>query len=108
MATPEGLEPPTLGLEIRCSIQLSYGAARSFEYNTRTRAPHLRCRVLHVSVFERWGIFRLSSWRESRGFLARIAAAIGGYYQITRPSTTAAFRRPESLEFAPFRRRNRR
>ncbi len=22
---PEGIEPPTLGLEIRCSIRLSYG-----------------------------------------------------------------------------------
>lgn len=27
MATPEGLEPPTLGSEDQCSIQLSYGAA---------------------------------------------------------------------------------
>ena len=27
LATPEGLEPPTLGSEDQCSVQLSYGAA---------------------------------------------------------------------------------
>ncbi len=34
---PEGLEPPTLGSEVRCSIQLSYGRARLFQ--TLRRRP---------------------------------------------------------------------
>lgn len=39
---PEGLEPPTSGLEIRCSVQLSYGR-KSFIHNTLQTTKH-RCR----------------------------------------------------------------
>jgi hypothetical protein len=34
---PEGLEPPTLGSEVRCSIQLSYG--RTFPFQTLRKRP---------------------------------------------------------------------
>jgi hypothetical protein len=38
MAPREGLEPPTRGLEIRCSIRLSYrGAAERREPSSRAR-----------------------------------------------------------------------
>ena len=31
LVRPEGLEPPTLGSEVRCSIQLSYGRIQLFQ-----------------------------------------------------------------------------
>ena len=34
MARSEGFEPPTLGIEIRCSIQLSYERVQSADYQT--------------------------------------------------------------------------
>ena len=59
LATPAGLEPATCGLEVRCSIQLSYGAARS-----RARAA--------VSASRRCG----GRWRNCRR--SRSAAGCGG------------------------------
>ena len=32
LVRPEGLEPPTLGSEVRCSIQLSYGRIGYFKH----------------------------------------------------------------------------
>ena len=38
LAAPAGLEPTANGLENRCSIHLSYGAAR-IQFTTRSGAP---------------------------------------------------------------------
>ena len=39
MATPEGLEPSTCGLEVRCSIQLSYGRMSPPDPSGTARVP---------------------------------------------------------------------
>src|SRR5215510_14215697 len=42
VARPEGLEPPTTGFEVRCSIQLSYGRALDMLITRRRIAVHGR------------------------------------------------------------------
>ena len=44
MARPERFELPTLGFEVRCSIQLSYGRGESFVARLRN-LERLHCRV---------------------------------------------------------------
>lgn len=65
LTRPEGLEPPTSGLEIHCSVQLSYGR-KSFIHNTLQTTKH-RCRN------RSW---RLSSQLSFGGSIAEIARCI--------------------------------
>ena len=54
MARPEGLEPPTVGLEIRCSIPLSYGRNHHGAADgTRTRNPRLGRPMLYQLSYAR-------------------------------------------------------
>src|SRR5688572_2552395 len=43
MVRPEGLEPPTGGLEIRCSILLSYGRTARIARRPSVLQAHFRC-----------------------------------------------------------------
>ena len=45
---PAGIEPATLGLEIRCSIRLSYGPSITYEHFGEQFSPnlHLFCRAV--------------------------------------------------------------
>ena len=64
MARPEGFEPPTLCLEGRCSIRLSYG--RIFGY------PNNSTRV--VTPVRHWNITMASARPQQRG-TARVRSA---------------------------------
>ena len=50
MARPEGFEPPTSGLEIRCSIRLSYGRVPALN-GTRFMAAELYRAAIIVAPY---------------------------------------------------------
>ena len=51
VARLEGFEPPTHGLEVRCSIQLSYRRIGSQQNSRRDRVSHSCECLLHLSEF---------------------------------------------------------
>jgi hypothetical protein len=65
MATPEGLEPPTLGSEDQCSIQLSYGAAKGILQGSQRTRKHAEGKVgVRVSKVQATReMLALGNWR---------------------------------------------
>ncbi len=68
MVGPEGLEPPTDGLEIRCSVQLSYGPAVDTIWNyvlpRFSLIPVLRCDPI-VTYTRRYPLVLVDEYRGS-------------------------------------------
>jgi hypothetical protein len=63
MARPEGIEPPTFGFEVRCSIQLSYG--RVGTNNTPDDLPECAGELRGAATFAFAGAGR-SRWHSMR------------------------------------------
>ena len=62
MARPEGFEPPTLCLEGRCSIRLSYGRyLPNFSYYNRLCYSPLFLLVLDITIFDTLSCFLLAT-----------------------------------------------
>jgi hypothetical protein len=54
-ARPEGFEPPTDGLEIRCSILLSYGRVRDLQISGRRCPREIARRLESGEVYHKRG-----------------------------------------------------
>lgn len=73
MVRPEGLEPPTLGSEVRCSIQLSYGRARRLKPVTegKSRKAHGHRRISAAAVSDSMARLARNQPENALGHLCR-------------------------------------
>ena len=92
MARSEGFEPPTLGIEIRCSIQLSYERVRGLDYQTwpdrassgtsvagvpATILPDIAGRAL-IAVIGRWAVvIGKGAGLDARPVIVEVAYLVG-------------------------------